>query len=504
VRAPFFTSDDLITNLLPIIHYRKSILEHGEFPLYTTLWYGGRFQWQNPLWNFLYLPSTLLYLALPLALATKVVFVGHFIIAAWAGYLVAKKYFKDEIMRISCAFLFLTPIAVAMSIGHLEKVLAWPWVLLGLRVALGWSEREFIDGLLVGFCLGQIAFAGANYYVLYAIILFGAIGISRCVNRSKSNLLRSMISSRYFQGLLCTALPCAALKLPTVWYLAGQSRAPVGYTIWQLDRIFQTLFINLLPNHPAHYEGAAIIGIPIFLIIVWGVYYQFQERQSGLLTTPLVKSLWIASVLFILFTTGLAYVGHSLFNTFRVAARSMAFLGVTLVVLALLSAQYLASKDRRWQFIVQTCFVCACLQTLGIWSEFRPRGTPYWLDDSGATTIANFLHSQNARSVWFNNNSFEARLIGVALNVQDISLPNCYYGSMGQNVRIDGAFCGYSFEYLIDVSTADHPRDKIELASFVLPYQPVGSIPANYLQKQKTFRVGLMTFDVFKVACDDG
>ena len=58
LRAPFFggAESDLLSNLLPVVHYRYSILHDGVLPLHTDLWYGGRAQWQNPLWSFFYLP----------------------------------------------------------------------------------------------------------------------------------------------------------------------------------------------------------------------------------------------------------------------------------------------------------------------------------------------------------------------------------------------------------------------------------------------------------------
>src|SRR5215208_4851657 len=56
--SPFWGDNDTWSNLLPIIHYRHSIL----LPFHTDLWYGGQEQWANPLWSFLYFPSTIIWL----------------------------------------------------------------------------------------------------------------------------------------------------------------------------------------------------------------------------------------------------------------------------------------------------------------------------------------------------------------------------------------------------------------------------------------------------------
>jgi len=38
--APFWNDNDTWSNLLPVIHFRHSILDQHTLPLYTDLWYG--------------------------------------------------------------------------------------------------------------------------------------------------------------------------------------------------------------------------------------------------------------------------------------------------------------------------------------------------------------------------------------------------------------------------------------------------------------------------------
>ena len=81
LRAPFFggADSDLLSNLLPVVHYRYSILNAGVLPFHTDLWYGGRAQWQNPLWSFLYLPATLVWLGGGLRVGTSILVCAHVI-----------------------------------------------------------------------------------------------------------------------------------------------------------------------------------------------------------------------------------------------------------------------------------------------------------------------------------------------------------------------------------------------------------------------------------------
>src|SRR5688500_4153055 len=84
--APFWSDGDLWSNLLPVVHFRQSILVESTFPLYTTLWYGGHYQWMNPLSSFLYLPATIIWLLFPLDWGTRILMVGHLIFSLYMGW----------------------------------------------------------------------------------------------------------------------------------------------------------------------------------------------------------------------------------------------------------------------------------------------------------------------------------------------------------------------------------------------------------------------------------
>ena len=108
--APFWSDNDTWSNLLPIIHYRNSILDQHSLPLFTDLWYGGRFQWANPLWSFLYFPSTLIWLIMPLDWGARIIFLGHLIFSLLIGKKLAALFLESELERISSAILLCSPI----------------------------------------------------------------------------------------------------------------------------------------------------------------------------------------------------------------------------------------------------------------------------------------------------------------------------------------------------------------------------------------------------------
>lgn len=501
LRAPFFGAGDLPTNLLPMIHYKDSILNQGVAPIYTTLWYGGRLQYQNPLWNFFYIPSTIFYLLFSLSLATKLLITIHFISAAWIGFLIAKDFVKNNFIPFFSAFLFLTPLITAIYAGHLEKILAYPWVLLGLRASLTWDEKERKNGLWVGLSLGQIAVTGANYYVLYGTILFGLIAIQRLWKKADKTSLQNLFFNPFTAGALLSTLPFVLLKIPSVWYIAGKFREPVGYELDRVELIFQSLFLTPISKDiPGNQEGMALIGFPILILFLLRIFFKPKTKNAYLnnIRIPLV----VAAFSFILFSTGLANKWLPLFDTFRVTSRAMTFLGITLVVLALSYAKELMLLNKKWEFALAILFALSFLQVSYIWVEhYRPVGTRYWIEDSGANEAANFLKSQGAKSVWVAEDTFDTRLVALALNTHGIELPNVYYGAMGQNITSNGDYCSYSFDFLIAKNKEELPKN-IGLKTFSAPYRILAPVPIEKLKEQESFVVGKTELNIYEVVCE--
>src|SRR5215510_1626609 len=103
--APFWNDNDTWSNLLPIIHFRHSILDQHTLPLFTDLWYGGRPQWANPLWSFFYLPSTVIWLITPLDWGARIVFLGHLIFSLLAARKLTTLFLEPELERFSASII---------------------------------------------------------------------------------------------------------------------------------------------------------------------------------------------------------------------------------------------------------------------------------------------------------------------------------------------------------------------------------------------------------------
>jgi hypothetical protein len=494
--APFFGGSDMLSNMLPIVHYRVSILQDHTFPWYTNLWYGGRYQWMNPLWNFLYIPATIIWLVWPLEWATRIVVCGHLIFSALAGRYLASLFFKREFNWVIGGVLLTAPITAALRAGHLEKIMAWPWVLLGLRFLLDTRHDDLKRGLFSGACLGIIALTGANYYVLYAVILYTVI-------------LASLFDKRLVSGLVIGSL-VGLLHVPSVWYLVGQVREDPVWSIptfsLSLFEAFNDLFIGVSAN--CRWESSSMIGAPVagvfFICFYKYVRTVFRTSHRGSVYRPQKTALLVAILILTLLVTGTLYQGHHLLDTFRVPSRAIPFVAIAVLLFIFFSVRDLMAEQSR-QSLIESRFFLVLIAASVVHVSFicwwvRPQGSDYWLDNSGAMDVALFLKSQNAHSVWTSTRAGTDMLIDLALNVNGIELPNVYYGDMKQTIPVKGEHCRYSFDFiLIDHSLGQSPA--YDLISDKSPHISLGKILASQMLLVGTFKVAERVWDVYQVAC---
>lgn len=428
LRAPFWGSGDAWSNLLPIVHYRVSILEEHTLPLYTELWYGGRPQWQNPLWSFLYLPATLLWLVFPLDWGTRLVYLGHLCFTLWAGYRLASLWIKPETGRMATAFLLTAPILSAYLPAHSEKILSWGWVLLALCFLFQTERSPVQRGFWSGVCVGIIPLTGSNYYAFYTLLLVGMLWVA-------------LGERRAWWGFLLGA-SIGLLHLPSVWYLIGQARGNPGEPISSLGISLGGILLSLAfgVSVPLSWESWAPIGLPsIYLYLkFWGKKLHLRQKlTSGEL------ALLLSLLLFVLLATAVLYRGHHLLDTFRVPLRALPFISLTVLLFVLLQIEK-ENQRRYWFFLVLAAFQVGLTSLL-----IRPTGSPYSPYDAQAQALAELLKDHDAKQVWLPSDNARQMFIQVALNRNGIGLPNVYYGDMGQEPAITGAHCGYGFDHLL-------------------------------------------------------
>ena len=489
--SPFWSDNDTWSNLLPIIHYRQSILVDHAFPNYTTLWYGGRYQWINPLWSFLYLPATLVWLIFPLDWGARVIFTGHLIFALIIAERLASLFLDQKWERISAALILVSPMIPALIPGHVEKVMAWPWVLTALYFLHSNKLNATQKGLLAGISWGVVALTGANYYVFYLGILL----VPLLISYKNIKLFLSFISGAAI-GLL---------HLPSVWYLVGYARANATESIQHYGTdffgIITSLSIGL--SKPLSWESWALIGLPIVLLFLWIV---FKTSQDFFHKEPIDKlrrklALFISLIVLGTFSTNLPYSATHLFDTFRIPVRAVSFVALAVTLLVLYGyPQSNAGNKTKYKLIFQMLLLASVIQVSLFSWIIRPIGSIHSPYDANAEQLALTLRNDNAKSVWFSVQDLNDTYIEAVLTENDLALPNAYYGDMGQKLIVGGNYCGFSFDHLVALAP-EQAQTQIKLKSDLdwIPDPGYMSITNLLLLKQMT--LDGKEYSIYRVMC---
>jgi hypothetical protein len=489
--APYWVGNDAWSNLLPIIQYRISVLQDHHLPLYTPLWYGGRYQWANPLWNFLYLPATLIWLVSPLQWGTRIVYLGHFVFALLAGRKLAGLFLDHELDRLFASIVLASPIFPAFTAGQTEKILSWGWVLLSLYFLLNNRLPAKRRGLAAGITLAIVALTGSNYYTFYAGILLG--------------LLLIALKDGALFGYFLIGASLGLVHLPSVAYLVGQPRGNAASSISFLSVSFPGILSSLAIGiaAPMGWETWAMIGIPwlilFFIMIVRRAKDSILGKRHNALSA-LEFTFLGALLIMALLATGTLYRGQHLLDTFRVPARALTFVALTLSLFLLQASRHHTNRNQ------MRIYLLASALQIGIMSfMIRPYGALYSPYDPQAQRLADILKADHARSVWISmqeligSDKLNDMYIQATLMRNGLGLPNVYYGDMGQKIIVEGAYCGYSFDHLVTLNSAE--AGGVSLNSDIDWSTTTGWIPAKDLELVGETDVNSNHYRVYRVVC---
>ena len=484
--APFWVGNDAWSNLLPVIHFRDSILNNHSLPLYTDLWYGGRLQWANPLWSFFYIPATLIQLITPLDWGVRIVYLGHLIFILLTARKLASIFFNNEIEKIAASIILASPILPAFTAGQNEKIMSWGWVLLALYFLLNEKLTSSQRGLSSGICLGIIPLTGSNYFVVYLGLFL-------------LPLVFSYKKNKIFVFLILGSL-IGLTHVPTVLHLIGQERGNAEESIKLLSLSFTGIFTSLSIGlaKPMGWETWAPIGIPMVYLFLKSMVLKAKSfvTQKQVVVTMQQKALVLALLPLTLLATGIAYQGHHFLDLFRAPSRALPFiaLGVTLYVFIEISANT-SSKFRNMYLLT------SALQ-IGILSfMIQPIGTLYGSHDPQAQYAANIFKADKADNVWISMRELNDMYIQVVFNQNGFGLPNVYYGDMGQVVKIEGNYCGYSFDHLLAPPPVD--TQFIDLVADMDWSDTKGKIPLSDLTLIQQTEINGIPYNFYRVICNN-
>jgi hypothetical protein len=442
------------------------------------------------LWSFLYLPSTIAWLLTPLDWGARIVFFGHLLFSLFAASRLATLFLDTELENFSASIILSSPILPALTAGHIEKVMAWGWVLLALFFLLNKNLTSAQRGLGGGLCLGIIPLTGANYYALYAGLLI-------------LPLVLSFKDAKIFGSALLGA-SIGLLHVPSVWYMIGHTRthAKIYIGAYSVDvfGIISALATGL--SRPVSWETWTPIGIPMTGLFGFLVSKRIKQvfLKKEISSSGQEISLFLSIAIFILLATGIAYQGHALLDSFRTPGRAIAFiaLGASLIVFINIKGMIVTgmSKSNTLRLLL---FISAVQVAATAW-VIRPEGSMHSPYEDSVQHIADLLKADRAKSVWFSTKDLGHMYIHVGLTRNNLALPDVYYGDMGQTIPIKGNHCGYSFDHLLAFAPVEGPiyrfYAEIEWSD------ANGEIPLNNLLLLEQVSVDGMKLNVYRVVCN--
>jgi len=489
--APFWNDHDTWSNLLPIIHFRHSIIDQHTLPIFTDLWYGGREQWANPLWSFFYLPSTIVWLITPLDWGARIVFLGHFIFSLFAASKLASLFLETELENLAASIILASPMFPALTAGHIEKVMSWGWILLAIFFLLNQNLTSAQRGLGSGVCLGIIPLTGANYYTLYAGILLLPLAFSF---KDRKLLLFGLLGALI--GLL---------HVPSIWHMIGHARTHAkvyieAYSV-NLPSIISALATGL--SNPLSWETWTPIGILmvyLFLLIFFSKTKQVFLKSKNAIS-PQEISLLISVVVLCLLATGIAYRGHPLFDSFRTPARALAFIALGTALIVLINAKGIIAAGILKPNSLKLFLLISAVQIAASAWVIRPEGSTHSPYEESVQQVADILTADHAENVWFSAKDLSYMYIHVGLTRNNLALPVVYYGDMGQVIQIKGKHCGYSFDHLLAFAPVE--GSAYELNAGIEWSDTQGRIPLDNLFLVEQVLLDGDLVNIYRVVCNE-
>jgi hypothetical protein len=436
---------DGVSNLLPALHARYS-LTHGQLPIYTDLWYGGEYQFMNPLWKGFYPPIWPLFTpGLPVISTLKAILALHYLTVPIIAYWYARQDFP---FVVAAPFALVFAMPMAMFNGQFQKVLAWPWIVL-----LVWQltpprlmRRPRWAGLLAGGALGAMLLAGGMYSFFYSCCFVGIVVIA--LREEAVSFVRGLLT-----GSLVGLPKLIVSIIPVILTGASRPSAGRGVSLQQAIAGLAGFWIDIsegtvIVGTAIFYEGYAVVGLPVLILAAGGLGYAYIRPPE------LRQSQWLigivgAGVLGLLLATKWSPLYNSLVpvvSMFRTAARALiivafAALLATWYALRVVCPEHRPETEPPDQ---KTMLVTVGVAVLLVLSAANGAATWAIMSTGSATQtdvgdrVAETIAATDCAPVWIEANYREHRVpyedvIAYALTKRGIPVVAMNYGRIGQD-----------------------------------------------------------------------
>ena len=344
--ALILSPDDAKTFNTPLRVTAATLIREGYLPLWNPYIFSGM-----PLHGAaqagLLFPLNWFYLISSPRLATNLMMLSTFVLAALGAYFFARRAGADIAGAIATSLIWQFSAFMIQQMGHtnvLHTAAVLPWVLWSVDAYIATGRRVY--GVLLAALIALQAFAGHQQTFLYSFLLAGAYGLVmvRATNRARKiflNLLALMII-----GLFLAAVQI----LPTLELLRNSLRATATYdffgTFSMPPRFVLTFFApfvfgvdNGLIFHAPYVgplflgEYLAYVGILTIMLAVVAIILK-RDRQTKFWGAVFGAGLLMAFGRFLPFQLYQVVYQIPVLNLFRAPARHLMEVEFALAVLA--------------------------------------------------------------------------------------------------------------------------------------------------------------------------
>lgn len=420
---------DGVSNLYPALHFRWSLIQ-GQLPIYTELWYGGEIQQFNPLWKGFYPFAWPLFIpGVPILPALKAILAVHYALPAIFAY-----YFLSEELdwwaAAPVALLFTTP--MALFVGHYEKVLGWPWLVLcvvHLRPTL-LRDHPRRAGLVAGVGLGVALLAGDNYHVFYTGLFALCVLIA---TRARTAFLQ------FARGGLVATPKVLFSILPVILLGADRPDNGKGLGFEQLVTGVAGFWYDTAGSEfvfwpKIFFEGYAAVGLPVVLLAIGVLVWSYVDPPKD---WRWIAGVGIAALVGILLATRWT-VAYELpvVEMFRVAARGVVLVSLSAISLGIVALTMTRRREHGTLHVaVAVLVMLSAANGVWAWSEVENRQA---IETDAGEEVAADIYAMDCGSVWIEGGyngtgTPQKKLLGYHLTKRGIPLQAVNYGKIGQN-----------------------------------------------------------------------
>lgn len=411
---------------------------------------------------------------IPLSIAVKFTIAIHLFGSAALAFLILDRDIPP-VPSAAISLLFITPIAVQVGVAHLEKLFAWPWLVLAATQVVPWRLQKdpIRAGTIIGASIGLALLAGGHYYAAYTGLLL-LIGVITLGWKAYPYLKRSL------GWASIVGLPHIVIVI--IVMIGGTNRPRVHYKSTISDILAAVSGLHYTPLATLEWptQAYAVIGLPAMLVGAYGWYRvnyksgNFNHRWSLAVAVVGGCSLLLAG------GNRLLYLIPGV-DTLRVASRVAVLISVILLLLAWYAIRDLSDNENKnkrssmiYGILVLFLILSASIGGAGLFYHIGGAGSDYPQSGEQVTSTVSEL---NCESVWIMSTPvldsttgipISSPELGFALAKEGITVRAMHYGSIGQEWKPTTADGTPTFDALltggelpeeetIPLSVSDHP-----------------------------------------------